>query len=66
MDGADEPTPAVRRIGDDTGMSRGEYELTRGTRLGEYQIEEPLGGGGMGEVFSVIHHHDPLSSRAVL
>jgi len=25
--------------------------LERGTRLGPYQIESPIGGGGMGEVY---------------
>jgi serine/threonine protein kinase len=52
---ADEPTNVVRPVGDDTGMVHGEYELARGTRLGEYEIEEALGGGGMGEVFSAVH-----------
>jgi len=55
VDSADDPTNVVRPVGDDTGMVRGEYELARGTRLGEYEIEEALGGGGMGEVFSAVH-----------
>ncbi len=55
VEGADEPTAVVRPVGEDTGMVRGEYELSPGTQLGEYRIEGPLGGGGMGEVFTAIH-----------
>ena len=36
--------------------------LERGTKLGPYQIESPLGAGGMGEVYKA---HDPTLQRTV-
>jgi serine/threonine protein kinase len=36
--------------------------LERGTRLGPYAIESPLGAGGMGEVYRA---HDPKLQRTV-
>jgi serine/threonine protein kinase len=36
--------------------------LTRGTRLGSYEIESPLGEGGMGAVYKA---HDPTLQRTV-
>ncbi|MDP6373474.1 MAG: hypothetical protein QF463_15070 [Vicinamibacterales bacterium] len=36
--------------------------LARGTRLGPYAIDAPLGAGGMGEVYRA---HDPTLQRTV-
>ncbi len=34
--------------------------LTRGTRLGPYAIESPIGAGGMGEVYKATDSRWPL------
>ncbi len=59
----DEATEVVR-VGDDTGLVSSEYELAPGTRLGEYAIEGPLGGGGMGDVFAAVH--PTIGTRAAI
>jgi len=51
---AEEPTDLVR-IGDETRLLSGDFDLGPGDTLGDYLIETLIGRGGMGDVFAGVH-----------